>query len=210
MQAIKQRIAVQFRRPLKGTVWCCSFVGTAGVYCVALDSHRPGNGYIAFGSGAAGNVHREYFSIIPSGFYFRLKTYPSVEHVISVFKAYPNFKKEQAAKQRQQGPQGYGLTAAAASGGMMAQAPGYHAGAAGYGAAQAVPGPGAYGYAGQQQYRQPGGYQGPPPAAAAPAGYSQPPGYGYSQQGGYQQGGYQQHGYQQRQPQYSQGYSYGR
>eukprot|EP00878_Enallax_costatus_P016946 GHUV01017789.1.p1 GENE.GHUV01017789.1~~GHUV01017789.1.p1 ORF type:complete len:213 (+),score=87.26 GHUV01017789.1:924-1562(+) len=175
---------------------------TAGVYVVALDSHRPGNGYIAFGSGgAAANVHREYFTITPDGFFFRQRTLESVEHVISAFKSKPNFKKEQAAQQRHAQP-GSKTDASTAAGGYIAQGYGVPGPPGGY----AMPAAAGYGYAGQQQqYRPPGGdYQGPAPAAAAP-GYGAPAaGYGgYSQPGGYQQG------YQQPQ-QYPQGYSYGR
>eukprot|EP00879_Flechtneria_rotunda_P018911 GHRR01019849.1.p1 GENE.GHRR01019849.1~~GHRR01019849.1.p1 ORF type:complete len:307 (+),score=147.19 GHRR01019849.1:850-1770(+) len=175
----------------------------AGVYCVALDSHRPGTGCLAFAAGGAtANVHREYFTITPNGYFFRGKVYPSVEHVISAFKTRPNYKKEQQAQQRDQQVQGAGF------GGVPQQ--------------QQVPlqmmaGPG-QGYHHMQQ--QPAGLYGMPaaavgaggymaPAAPAPVGYTAPHAaaaaapYG-GPQGGYRQQpppqGYQQAGYGQQQP----------
>lgn len=65
---------------------------------MALDSHRPGAGYIAFGSGGAvSNVHREYFTITPYGYFFRQRVQPTVEHVVSAFKKNPNYRQVRLA-----------------------------------------------------------------------------------------------------------------
>lgn len=67
-------------------------VSFPAAYCVALDSHRPGTGFIAFSGSSDGNVYREYFTVTPHGFFFRGRVLPSVEHVITAFKMNPNYR----------------------------------------------------------------------------------------------------------------------
>ena len=60
-----------------------SFTG----YCIAPDIHRPGAFYIAHHIGSS--PRREYFIVLPDGFYFRKKMYGTVEHMLASWKKNP-------------------------------------------------------------------------------------------------------------------------
>lgn len=60
-----------------------SFTG----YCLAPDVHRPGAFFIAHHIGSS--PRREYFVVLPDGFYFRKKMYGTVEHMLASFKKNP-------------------------------------------------------------------------------------------------------------------------
>lgn len=61
------------------------------VYCLAADGNRPGAFYLAFLIGST--PRREYFVVLPDGFYFRKKVYGTVEHMLVQFKKDPQGKK---------------------------------------------------------------------------------------------------------------------
>lgn len=56
-------------------------------YCLAADILRPGAFYLAHHIGSA--PRREYFVVLPDGFYFRRKIYGTVEHMLVQFKKNP-------------------------------------------------------------------------------------------------------------------------
>jgi transcription elongation factor SPT6 len=56
-------------------------------YCLAADAQRPGAFYLAHLIGS--NPRREYFVVVPDGFYFRKKVYGTVEHMLVQFKKNP-------------------------------------------------------------------------------------------------------------------------
>jgi transcription elongation factor SPT6 len=56
-------------------------------YCLAPDTQRPGAFFIAHHIGPA--PRREYFVVLPDGFYFRKKMYGTVEHMLASFKRNP-------------------------------------------------------------------------------------------------------------------------
>lgn len=60
-----------------------SFTG----YCIAPDVYRPGAFYIAHHIGSS--PRREYFIVLPEGFYFRKKMYGTVEHMLASWKKNP-------------------------------------------------------------------------------------------------------------------------
>ena len=71
-----------------------SFTG----YCIAPDVHRPGAFYIAHHIGSA--PRREYFIVLPDGFYFRKKMYGTVEHMLASWKKNPFGNVAQAHQQQ--------------------------------------------------------------------------------------------------------------
>ena len=56
-------------------------------YCLAADLHRPGAFYLAHHIGST--PRREYFVVLPDGFYFRKKIFGTVEHMLVQFKKNP-------------------------------------------------------------------------------------------------------------------------
>ena len=56
-------------------------------YCLAADAQRPGAFYLAHLIGS--NPRREYFVVVPDGFYFRKKVYGTVENMLVQFKKNP-------------------------------------------------------------------------------------------------------------------------
>ncbi|WIA22113.1 hypothetical protein OEZ85_004454 [Tetradesmus obliquus] len=153
--------------------------GRAAAYCVALDSHRPGTGCIAWSAGVSSNVYREYFTVTPHGFFFRGRLMPSVEHVISAFKQNPNYRKQKELEKQAQRQAAGGYHGAPVLPGGQPHPYGQQQPLP-YGAAAAAAGGGGYGV--PQYGGAAGGYGAPPAAAAAAAaaagGYGAPPGYG--------------------------------
>ena len=70
-----------------------SFTG----YCIAPDVHRPGAFFIAHHIGSS--PRREYFIVLPDGFYFRKKMYGTVEHMLASWKKNPFGNMAQAHQQ---------------------------------------------------------------------------------------------------------------
>ena len=56
-------------------------------YCLAPDVHRPGAFFIAHHIGSA--PRREYFMVLPDGFYFRKKMHGTVDSFLASFKKNP-------------------------------------------------------------------------------------------------------------------------
>lgn len=147
----------------------------SSVYCLALDSMHVWHFYIGFIVGS--NPHHEYFRVVPKGFIFRDRLYPSVDHVIGAFKKDP---RNDAQRKAAQGP------ALGSSNPYAGQR--YQQGTQYRGGPQGPPGnygggvpaggpPRSARYGGQDG--PPGGYRRPPPGGgsyASGGGYQQPSG----------------------------------
>ena len=62
-------------------------------YCLAADILRPGAFFLAHHIGSV--PRREYFVVLPDGFYFRKKIYGTVEHMLVQFKKNPGNMQQQ-------------------------------------------------------------------------------------------------------------------
>jgi len=63
-------------------------------YCLAADPMRPGAFYLGHLIGST--PRREYFVVVPDGFYFRKRTFGTVEHMLVQFKKDPRGQPKQA------------------------------------------------------------------------------------------------------------------
>lgn len=79
----------------------------AAAYCLAADERRPGAFYLGY---CMGNTpHREFFVVLPDGFYYRKTIFSTVEKMIDAFKRNPvpqqvKDKQQQQERQEQRAP----------------------------------------------------------------------------------------------------------
>lgn len=70
-------------------------------YCLAADVHRPGAFFLGHFIGSS--PRREYFVVLPDGFYFRKKIYGTVEHMLVQFKKNPRgYQQQMPSREPQQ------------------------------------------------------------------------------------------------------------
>ena len=76
----------------------------AAAYALAADEQRPGAFYLAYN--ISNTPRREFFVVLPEGFYFRKKVFKDLERMIGAFKMDPranlaNAKQEEEGRERQ-------------------------------------------------------------------------------------------------------------
>lgn len=76
----------------------------AAAYALAADEQRPGAFYLAYN--ISNTPRREFFVVLPDGFYFRKKMHKTVDHMIAAFKKNPRgaITAQEEDRQQQQQP----------------------------------------------------------------------------------------------------------